>query len=61
MRYITESEPGTFQPMKANFGLLPELEPPVRERRARYAAYASRALSDLEAAVGRYPHLVGVG
>jgi methylenetetrahydrofolate--tRNA-(uracil-5-)-methyltransferase len=37
--------------MKANFGLVPPLEPPVRKRRARYAAYASRALADLEHAV----------
>ena len=34
--------------MKANFGLLPLLDPPVRNKRARYAAYARRALADLE-------------
>jgi methylenetetrahydrofolate--tRNA-(uracil-5-)-methyltransferase len=36
-----------FQPMKANFGLLPALDPPVRNKRERYAAYARRALADL--------------
>lgn len=61
MRYITEAEGTTFQPMKANFGLLPDLDPPVREKRARYAGYAARALTDLEAAVGRHPHLIGAG
>jgi len=46
-RYITTADPDNFQPMKANFGLLPPLEPPVRNKRARYAAYARRALADL--------------
>jgi methylenetetrahydrofolate--tRNA-(uracil-5-)-methyltransferase len=34
--------------MKANFGLLPPLDPPVRKKRERYAAYARRALADLQ-------------
>ena len=34
--------------MKANFGLLPPLERPVRDKRARALAYARRALEDLE-------------
>ena len=33
--------------MKANFGLMPPLVPPVRNKRERYAAYARRALDDL--------------
>lgn len=41
---------GAFQPMKANFGLLPELDPPIRDKRLRHAAYVERALNDLEAA-----------
>ncbi len=41
--YITHAEPKDFQPMKANMGILPELEDPVRNKRARYAAYAARA------------------
>lgn len=51
LHYITSADPADFQPMKANFGLLPELEPPVREKRARYAAYAARALADLQAMI----------
>ena len=47
-RYVAGADPRHFQPMKANFGLLPSLEPPVRNKRARYAAYARRALADLE-------------
>jgi folate-dependent tRNA-U54 methylase TrmFO/GidA len=33
--------------MKANFGILPELAVPVKNKRDRYAAYVSRAESDL--------------
>ena len=51
LHYITHADPADFQPMKANFGLLPELEPPVRDKRRRYAAYAQRALADLETAI----------
>jgi methylenetetrahydrofolate--tRNA-(uracil-5-)-methyltransferase len=50
--YITHADPASFQPMKANFGLLPELDPFVRDKRRRYAAYAERARADLEAAIG---------
>jgi methylenetetrahydrofolate--tRNA-(uracil-5-)-methyltransferase len=55
LRYITYREPGqpagSFQPMKANFGLLPELDSPVRQRDRRHAALVGRALADLEAAL----------
>jgi len=59
--YISAAEPDEavgrdpFQPMKANFGLLPPLDPPVRNKRARYAAYAHRALADLERFVAGVP------
>jgi methylenetetrahydrofolate--tRNA-(uracil-5-)-methyltransferase len=46
--YVCSAEPDRFQPMKANFGLLPPLNPPVRKKRERYAAYARRALAELE-------------
>jgi methylenetetrahydrofolate--tRNA-(uracil-5-)-methyltransferase len=46
--YVAGADPGGFQPMKANFGLLPPLDPPVRNKRARYQAYARRALEALE-------------
>jgi len=45
--YISHADPATFQPMKANFGLLPELDPPVHNKRKRYQAYAARALTHL--------------
>ena len=49
--YVAHADSATFQPMKANFGLMPPLEPPVREKRPRYRAYASRALHSLEEAL----------
>ncbi|OQA45702.1 MAG: Methylenetetrahydrofolate--tRNA-(uracil-5-)-methyltransferase TrmFO [Chloroflexi bacterium ADurb.Bin325] len=51
LHYISHAESASFQPMKANFGLLPELEPPVRDKRLRYAAYAARGQAALLAAV----------
>jgi methylenetetrahydrofolate--tRNA-(uracil-5-)-methyltransferase len=47
--YITHASALDFQPMKANFGILPPLEDGVRrDKRQRAAAYAERARSDLE-------------
>ena len=48
--YVTHAEPKHFQPMKANFGLMPPLEKPPRNKRERYAAYAARAQTDFKAA-----------
>lgn len=45
--YIT-AENKDFQPMGANMGILPPLAEPVRDKRARYAALASRALAAME-------------
>src|SRR5690606_6464056 len=53
LHYITHAEPENFQPMKANMGLLPELDPPVRGKAARYAAYAARAAEDLASYLDR--------
>jgi methylenetetrahydrofolate--tRNA-(uracil-5-)-methyltransferase len=46
--YVTHAEPKDFQPMKANFGLMPPLEQRIRNKKARYQAYADRARRDLE-------------
>jgi len=48
-QYITHADLSDFQPMKANFGILPPLEASGRlGKRERAAEYARRALSDLE-------------
>ncbi len=49
MHYISQASPAHFQPMKANFGLLPPLPRRVRGRRRRRDAMARRALERLEA------------
>jgi methylenetetrahydrofolate--tRNA-(uracil-5-)-methyltransferase len=46
--YITHADPRDFQPMKANFGLMPPLSPPVRRKRERYRAYTDRSLRVLD-------------
>ena len=46
--YVTHAEPKDFQPMKANFGLMPSLEKKIRHKQARYQAYAERAEQDLQ-------------
>ena len=51
--YVTHAAEQDFQPMKANFGLLPPLDEPLRNKRARYQAYAARALNDLAAFLRR--------
>ncbi len=49
LHYITHAELRDFQPMKANFGILPALPSPGKGKRERAAQYASRALQDLAA------------
>ena len=50
--YVTHADPKDFQPMKANYGILPALPAPEngrkRKKLARAALYASRAMEDLE-------------
>jgi methylenetetrahydrofolate--tRNA-(uracil-5-)-methyltransferase len=55
LAYLTTAEPATFQPINANFGLLPRLSPAVRDRRQRNRLLADRALSDLHAWQQRLP------
>lgn len=53
VHYITHADLRDFQPMKANFGLLPPLNSAGRMgKRERNAAYAERALRALEAYLG---------
>ena len=48
--YVTHADMADFQPMKANFGILPSLEKTDRKmgKRERGKAYAERAMTDLE-------------
>jgi methylenetetrahydrofolate--tRNA-(uracil-5-)-methyltransferase len=47
-RDLKEGKVIDFQPMNANFGLFPVLQPP-QKKKLRKAAYADRALADLNA------------
>ena len=47
-RHVAESVSGDFQPMGANFGVLPSIEPHIRDKKERYKALAERGLSSLE-------------
>ena len=57
LHYLTQADPEYFQPMKANFGLLPPLERPPKRKRERYMALAQRALRDLEPVLQIIAHL----
>ena len=50
-RYVSEYEGKDFQPMGANFGILPPLSERIKDKRLRYEALANRGLSDLEQAL----------
>ena len=47
-RYISDPQVKNFQPMGANFGVLPPIEPKIRDKKERYAALSQRALNALE-------------
>jgi len=49
MHYVTHADPTNFQPMKANFGLLPDLEHQIRIKRDKKFVFAKRALKSLDA------------
>ncbi|MFN2196139.1 MAG: FAD-dependent oxidoreductase, partial [Anaerolineales bacterium] len=49
VEYITRANPADFQPMKANFGIMPTLQLAKKtNKRDRAAAYARRSLEALE-------------
>ena len=49
MAYVHGANPGRFQPMNANFGLLPPLEERVRDKRRRRELLAERAVTLMSA------------
>ena len=46
-QYISDESVTNFQPMGANFGVLPPIEPKIIDKRERYMALANRALEQL--------------
>jgi methylenetetrahydrofolate--tRNA-(uracil-5-)-methyltransferase len=49
--YVSHAEEKHFQPMKANFGILPELPTKIKLQQERNAAYCARAHADLEQSI----------
>ena len=47
-KYISDRTVADFQPMGANFGIIPEIENRPRNKQQRGQAYADRALADLD-------------
>ena len=45
--YISDETVKNFQPMGANFGVLPPIEPKIKDKKERYSALANRALDNL--------------
>ncbi|WP_213650070.1 FADH(2)-oxidizing methylenetetrahydrofolate--tRNA-(uracil(54)-C(5))-methyltransferase TrmFO [Paenibacillus sp. J23TS9] len=45
--YVTNADPEHFQPMNANFGLLPGLEKKIRNKKEKNEALANRALASI--------------
>ena len=46
--YISDESVKNFQPLGANFGVLPTIEPKIRDKKERYKALATRALESLD-------------
>ena len=49
--YISDESVKNFQPMGANFGVLPAIEPKIRDKKERYAALSNRSLAYIDEVV----------
>lgn len=47
LNFISNANTEDFQPINANFGLLPALARPIRNKKARYSAYVKRSLEKM--------------
>ena len=52
--YVSAGSQNEFQPMGANFGILPPLESHIKDKKARYEALANRAIKILKESCGIY-------
>ena len=59
LRYVCECDPKRFQPMNANFGLLPPLDEPIRDKRQKRALLSERALSQMRRFAGELATIPG--
>jgi methylenetetrahydrofolate--tRNA-(uracil-5-)-methyltransferase len=57
--YITHADPADYQPMKANFGILPSLSLKKKmNKRQRAAAYSERAIQDLQRYISKEENIL---
>jgi methylenetetrahydrofolate--tRNA-(uracil-5-)-methyltransferase len=52
--YVTHADQQDFQPMKANYGILPPLENSPRGKRDRYQLFSRRALDAMQVTASRF-------
>ncbi len=52
-KYISDETVKDFQPMGANFGILPPLPEKIRDKKLRYEALADRGLKDMAELIGK--------
>jgi methylenetetrahydrofolate--tRNA-(uracil-5-)-methyltransferase len=45
--FISHSNPEQFQPMNANFGILPPLDKKIRDKKLRYENYVQRSQQEM--------------
>jgi methylenetetrahydrofolate--tRNA-(uracil-5-)-methyltransferase len=53
LRYVHQADPRHFQPMNANFGLLPDLPEPERDKQKKRERLAERALAAMRVFAGQ--------
>lgn len=53
-RYITDSSVSNFQPMNVNFGIFPQPEQRIKNKKDKSRYYAERALEDLKKFIEKY-------
>lgn len=46
--YLVSADENSFQPMNANFGLLPQLDVKIKDKSLKKQAYSNRAINDLK-------------
>ena len=56
-RYISDETVRDFQPMGANFGILPPLDVKIRDKQERYMKIAERGVKDLEEYLGSHDEI----
>ena len=56
-KYISSADANNFQPMNANFGILPPLETTIKDKKERKIAYSNRAIKCLEQTIQQHKNI----